>query len=398
VRWALQYNPEIAAIRQQHGAAAAGIVIARTYPFNPMSESRLRAANGPPDATVTNHTPFETTLLLEMEVRGQRRLRQEGALATLSRTDSEIAVQELGLAVRAARAYDTFLYRLEKLALADEAVRITKVTVEQVEKLVKAGGGPAMLKTVDYHLIRSELNDLITQAAAARAAAVTAQADLRRALGVIDCFQIGDRLEMPLLVREEKDLADEALEWRPDRRAHQAAVQEAESRLRLEVANRFGNPALGPTFEYNESSAHFIGAVLIVPIPVLNRHTGDIRQREAERDRAMLELRDTEVKILQDVNAAVKRLEVAGKWAEMYRKTIVPELKTSVEVVEELFKTGQQGVDVLRLNDVRRKLLHARDGYLDALFELRTAQADLAAALGDPALLAPGLGVGCGPK
>jgi hypothetical protein len=44
-------------------------------------------------------------------------------------------------------------------------------------------------------------------------------------------------------------------------------------------------------------------------------------------------------------------------------------------------------VDVLRVIDVHRKLLRARDGYLDTLWELRQAQADLAAALGDPALL-----------
>ena len=52
VRLALEVNPEIAALRQQHGIAAANIVIARTYPFNPLFESRVRYGNGPVDATV----------------------------------------------------------------------------------------------------------------------------------------------------------------------------------------------------------------------------------------------------------------------------------------------------------------------------------------------------------
>ena len=30
IRWALEYNPELAALRQQHGIAAAAVVIART--------------------------------------------------------------------------------------------------------------------------------------------------------------------------------------------------------------------------------------------------------------------------------------------------------------------------------------------------------------------------------
>jgi hypothetical protein len=41
-------------------------------------------------------------------------------------------------------------------------------------------------------------------------------------------------------------------------------------------------------------------------------------------------------------------------------------------------------VDVLRIRGVPRKLLKARDVYLDALWEVRQAQSDLAAAVGDP--------------
>src|SRR5438128_853540 len=47
IRYALLNNPEIAAQRQQHGIAAAGVVIAKTYPFNPVWESSVRAAFGP---------------------------------------------------------------------------------------------------------------------------------------------------------------------------------------------------------------------------------------------------------------------------------------------------------------------------------------------------------------
>ena len=43
-------------------------------------------------------------------------------------------------------------------------------------------------------------------------------------------------------------------------------------------------------------------------------------------------------------------------------------------------------VDVSKLNEARRKLLKTWDGYLDALWEVTQAEADLAAAVGDPAL------------
>jgi outer membrane protein TolC len=387
VRWALEYNPEIAAIRQQHGIAAAGVVIARTYPFNPIAETRVRAAQGPPDQVI-NRVPSEAILLTELEVRGQFRWRRAGAAAALSRTDREIATQELSLAVRAARAYDGLLYRREKFVVADETLRVTRDVAELVRKLVDAG----KLKAADLLLIRAEIHDLAAQVNMTRATTVTAETDLRRALGVVEAFDISDRLDGPVDAGDPRALTAAALERRPDRLSHEAAVEEAEARLKLEIANRFGNPIAGPVYEINETSVSMIGAQFVIPLPIFNRHKGEIRQREAERDRAVLELRQIEVQIVQDVTSALRRLEAARTWVEAYRTTILPELRASVEAIQKLFEAADPSVDVLRVLDVRRKLLRARDGYLDALYELRLAEADLAAALGDPSLLAPGLG------
>src|SRR4051794_33738738 len=52
VQFALRNNPEIASIRQQHGIAAAAVVIADTYPFNPVWEAKVRAAEGPISAGI----------------------------------------------------------------------------------------------------------------------------------------------------------------------------------------------------------------------------------------------------------------------------------------------------------------------------------------------------------
>ena len=109
-------------------------------------------------------------------------------------------------------------------------------------------------------------------------------------------------------------------------------------------------------------------------------------QREAERDRAALEVRQFQVQIRQDVHAAVERIEHAEETVAAYRMQIIPELEKGLEAFEKLFKANDPSVDLLKLLDVRRKLLKSRDGYLDALWELSQARADLAAASGDPAL------------
>jgi outer membrane protein TolC len=134
---ALENNPVLVALRQQHGIAAAGVVIAQTYPFNPIWEGKIRATDGPASAGITNRVSNEHKLLLEIEVRGQGNHRRQAAQATLSRTDWEIAFQETALAVRVARAFNAVLYREEKLRQIEETIRFNENAVEQIRALVE---------------------------------------------------------------------------------------------------------------------------------------------------------------------------------------------------------------------------------------------------------------------
>jgi outer membrane protein TolC len=123
-----------------------------------------------------------------------------------------------------------------------------------------------------------------------------------------------------------------------------------------------------------------------LPLPVFNTHRGDIQQRQAERAQAALLLRQNEVFVRQDVRAALARLEQDRRWLATYHNDLVPSLEKSLKDIITLFEARAPGVDVLRVIDVQRKLLHARDLELDAAFEVRMALADLAAAVGDPSL------------
>ena len=387
VLWALEHNPELAALRQQRGVAAGGVVIARTYPFNPVWEQRVQYDNGPAEAGILNRVANGTLVLLELEVRGQGEYRRQGAAATLSRTDWEIATQELTFAVRAARAFDTLLYRQEKLGLVQEAITLNEQAAARLQEAVNAG---ATKFRPDLIVLRTEIDDARAQVGLGRAALETARSDLYRALGVVGApFELDGQLEVAPPQPDPDVALRAALAGRPELHSHQAALAEAQAALRLEVANRFGNPVVGPSYELNETSVYFIGGQFSLPLPVLNTHRGEIQQRQAEVGRAALELRQTQVAVQQDVQAALAHLATARRSAEFYRTQVLPNVRRSLEDLEFLFSRGDQNVDVLRVLDVRRKFITARNGYLDALWELTQAWADLAAAVGDPALLFP---------
>jgi cobalt-zinc-cadmium efflux system outer membrane protein len=129
-----------------------------------------------------------------------------------------------------------------------------------------------------------------------------------------------------------------------------------------------------------------VGPQVNLPLPVANSNRGQIFQSEAEHALAADALRQTEINVRQDVAAALARFAATEKQAEQFRTKVLPELRQAVADMEKLFQAGEPGVDVLRVIDVRRKLLQARDGYLDALWAVYQARADLAAAVGEPAL------------
>jgi outer membrane protein, heavy metal efflux system len=386
---ALLNNPQLATVRRQHGIAAAGIVIADTYPFNPLYQMFVLADGGPAGAGITNRVFNEHTVRIDLEVRGQGKHRRAAARAALSRAEWDIATQEVLIAVNTIRAFNTVLHREGKLKVLDATVALNQQAVEQVSRLAATG----RLRQADLILARSDVGAARSLLGQGRTTLAVARADLRRLLGSLeDSLAVAGSLDLPAASAADADaLTCLALQQRPDLRSRQAAVAEAEARWRLEKANRFGNPSVGPATEYNETRVYFVGIWVVTPLPLLNTRRGEIQQREAEIQRARQELTQFEVQARQEVRAALARLSDAQAWAESYRKEVLPDLERARKEMEKLFARGEPGVDALRIFDMRRRLLKAYDGYLDALLEVSQARADLAAAVGDPSLAVPGL-------
>jgi cobalt-zinc-cadmium efflux system outer membrane protein len=385
IRWALEHNPELAALRQQHGIAAAAVVIADTYPFNPILESKVRAADGPVSAGITNRVSNEHKLLMDVEIRGQMGHRRAGAAAAMSRTEWEIAHQETVLGVRVLRAFNAVFYHQERLKLDEANIRLNQEAVDYTQRLFNAGKA----RSADKITAQNDLYDVKLHKTQAHGAYVKASFDLRRALGLLtEELRLDGSLGVPGPTADSAILVKKALEWRADLHAREQAVTEADAKLRLAVADRYGNPNVGPAYEYDPARVNLIGVQVALPLPAFNTHRGEIMQREAERTKAALELRQTEIQVEQDVQAALARLKEAQEVVAYHRETVIPELEKGLKDYQQLFEQAEPGIDLFRVSDMRRRLLKARDAYLDALLEANEARADLAAALGNPSLAA----------
>ena len=383
VQFALENNPSLAAQRKQRGIASARVMIADTYPFNPVLENRIQSSTGPASAGITNRVPVENLLLWEVEVRGQRQIRREGAAAALSRTEWEIAYQEQLLAVDVIRTFTALLYRQEKLQVLEETLRLNERLVEDIRRLVDLG----KLRSADLILAQTEVTDTLDLVASSRESLTAARQDLNRVLGQVCGSYLAEGVLLTSSWKWEADsLGELALNRRADLKARQMAVAEAATSVRLATANRHGNPTVGTIYTYDPSRVSSVGIQVNIPLPLFNQRRGEIAQSESERMLAAAQLYQAEITVKQEVAAALARLAVAEQRAEQFRTKGLPNLRRAVDDMEKLFQAGEQGVDLLRVIDVRRKLVKARDSYLDALWSVRQGRIDVIAATGEPAL------------
>ncbi len=84
VHQALVQNPQLATIRKQVGYSETAIIVARTYPYNPVYTGYVTSATGPTEAGITNRVYQEHYISMEIELRGQTKIRRVAA-ATVSR-------------------------------------------------------------------------------------------------------------------------------------------------------------------------------------------------------------------------------------------------------------------------------------------------------------------------
>jgi cobalt-zinc-cadmium efflux system outer membrane protein len=379
---ALRDNPELAVQRQRLGIAAADIVIARSLPMNPQWQGEFRGAAGPPSAGITSHFTTFHALLFTLQPHGARQMREQAAAAGLSRVEAEIAHQETRLALAVYRAVHEVVYRQERIALAERLVQTTETTSEQFNKLAKV----IRIAELDKLLLRTDVADAKAQVQTARQAHITAGQELRRLLGMTaGTLRLSASLAPAPLAWRAEELQTLALERRPDLQARRAAVAEAEARLRLERANRFGNPQLGPSYEFNETQVNFIGAQFAVPIP-WNRKRGEILQREAELTKALLEARQSEVEIQIEVQSALEQWRQAEAEVALYEQELLPAIRGALAEADKFVRAGQPDADLAKLLEFHRRLARAEEGYLNARWNRIAARAQLAAAVGDAGL------------
>ena len=176
-----------------------------------------------------------------------------------------------------------------------------------------------------------------------------------------------------------------ALSSRPEIRAAEAQAAGSHDAVLLARADRIPIPSVGPVYEKDESNVSFYGVGLSSPIPMLNTGTPLLRQRESEYHRDAVSLEQTKQKVIIQVKTAVIRCNESRRLLDKTNAITAP-LQEQAARMDRLYEAGQS--DLVKLFQVRQRLIEAENTRLDAVWQMIQAYADLLAALGAAPLAA----------
>ncbi|MGZ4954114.1 MAG: TolC family protein [Methylobacter sp.] len=320
-----------------------------------------------------------------IETAGKRRLRIESSgLATEAvNFDLKDTVRVLTNAVR--RSYYSLL-------LAQKMAKVAADNFERYREILRVNN--IRLKVGDISatdFTRIEVESLKAQGDQdqAKTALNQARADLLLLLGwpenslEISAVEAWPEANPGIAKAGQDQLAEQALERRPDLQAARVRIEQAGKMLTL--ANRLAIPDVTVSAFYQRDPGNFFtdsgGVGVSVPLPLFYRQEGEISRARVGLSSAELALKQTELGVRAEVMKALSAWQSADAIAQRFETAVVKRIEMLRKAQEIAYQKGAVGL--LDLIDAERNYKAMMLDYYTALANRSNAWADLLMAYGE---------------
>ena len=335
----------------------------------------IDVGTGPRNTEAGTLTDLDVGFAQLFETGGQRGARIAGAEAEIAR-ETASADDARRLALRAvALAYLRTLYAQERIALlrGSEAVAAEVMTVADRRN---AAGDIALL---DVNIAKISL----ARARAARLAAegdrTMAAGELQRLVGLPSGSTVVAAGSLRLQQRPELASLLAAATNRPDLRAMESEVRDAEADVRLGRAASRPDIGVGARMKREEGHRAVLGE-LTVTLPLFNQGQELRATGTARASRVRLELETTRASIESAVRSLYAAYAAREAALSAFEQDAMPGMDENDALARRSFEVGQISLPELLL--VRRELVDTRLEYLSRLLEVAEAAIEQDAAAG----------------
>ena len=313
-------------------------------------------------------TDFEIGLAQDLDPRARQTARISGAEAAIA--EGAASVEEITRTVlrSAAAAYHRSLHASQRVQLLRGMVDLAAITHSVAEQRFKAGDVPVL----EVSIARVALARVRSEQEAAEAARTLALGDLKQILRLEEDITTEGMLTRPSEVDLDSLLV--AALQRPELRALEASVQEAEADFRL--ASTYTKPTYGFGVRYAREEGDQIvlgGMTVTLPTFAQGQEQRAVSTARAARLRAELDAARTRVRIeVQSSFEAYTRRLAAVRVLEI---EAIPDIDASDALVTRSYEVGQLSLPEMLL--IRREFVDTRTDHLDALLDAVLARVDL---------------------
>jgi cobalt-zinc-cadmium efflux system outer membrane protein len=336
---------------------------------NPELDAWIGNRSGPAD----RFTDFQVGFAQALEPRARRAARIDGAEAAIAESTATIDDITRAVVREAASAYYRVVHAGERIKLLDAAYELASSVYSAADRRYRAGD----IAVLDVNIARASLARVRAEREGAEAAKAVSVGDLRQLLRLSDDVAFEGSLGPP--TPADLNTALEASSRRPDLRALEAGIREAEAQRR--VGASFSKPELGVGARYSREEGDQIvlgGMTVTLPIFSKGQEPRALAAARGTRLRAELDAARTRVQI--EVRAAFEAYNRRLAAIRALEADAIPGLDENEQLTTRSFEVGQLGLPDLLL--IRRETLGTRFQYLDAQLEAALARIDLDARAG----------------
>jgi outer membrane protein, heavy metal efflux system len=321
-------------------------------------------------------TEFDAGISYLFERGKKRQNRLQNAKDQTAVTTSTVSDNERTLTYNVATAFTNVLLAESTLDVAQQDLKSFQDTVNISESQYKAGA----MSEGDFLKIKLQLLQFQTDVTAAVLAKQQALVSLRQLLGFESVpldYDVAGKLEYQKLPYNAEDLEAMAIKNRPDLRAAEQGVIEAQSAYKLQKAN--GKVDVTGTLNYTHISTQDTTSFYVnFPLPIFNRNQGQIAQAKDAIVQAQETEHETSEQVMSDVQSAFEGVRTNEQTVQIYQSGYLDEAKQSVDISAYAYKRGAAALldflDAERTyRDTQLAYLQQLGSYMLALEQLREA-------------------------
>lgn len=362
---AREQAPQIASARLAVDEARARLLGASVrFQSNPQIDAAVGNRNGPD----TRFTDFELGIGQSFEPQARRSARIAAANAAIAQGTANVDEVTRSVLRAAAVAYYRAVHASDRITLLDGAYALASSVHSAADRRFKAGD----IAILDVNIAKSAMARVRADREGAEALRALALGDLRQLLRV----EVDIGVDGMLVAPDPVDLsaALQSASDRPELRALEAGIQDAEAEVRLGVSLAKPDYGVGVRYARDEGDHIVLGGVTLT-LPMFSKGQEQRAAGSARAARLRAELEATKTRVQIEVRSAVDAYTRRLAAVRVLEADAMPGLDENERLTTRSFDVGQLGLPDLLL--IRREMLDTRFQYLDALLEAALARVDV---------------------